>query len=70
MIVAFIVGSTDSRVDGISLVDGKEEDKVPYAPKGNRNDGEDNGVEHISSGSSVISSEEINHETSSKSNWA
>ena len=69
MIVRFIISSTHSSVDGVSLVDGEEEDNLPDAPEGDSNNGKNDGAEQVSSSASVIFSEEVNHLTCSNSNW-
>ena len=69
MIVRLIIGGTDSNINGISLVNGKEEDQVPDAPKGNGDDGKENSREHGSSGRSGVLSEEVYHHASSNGGW-
>jgi hypothetical protein len=69
VIVSFIVGSSHSGVDGVFFVDGKEEDQLPCAPERNGNNGKDNSSEQISSSTSVVSSEEVNHLTCGNSKW-
>jgi hypothetical protein len=69
MIVSFIISSSHSNPDGISLVDGKIEDQLPDAPKWNWDDGKENSSEHVSSSASGIFGEEVDHLTGSDGAW-
>jgi len=69
VVVSFIVGSSNTNVDGVFFVNGKEEDQLPDAPKRNGNNGHDNSSEQVTSGASVVSSEEVNHSTGSDGKW-
>ena len=69
MIVRWIIGISHTSIDSVFFVDGKEEDQLPNAPKRNGNNGHDNSSEQVTSGASVVSSEEVNHSAGSDGKW-
>jgi len=69
MIVSLIVGSANSNPNGISFVDGKIEDQIPDAPERDGDNWKNNGSEHVSSSTSSVLSEEVNHLTGSNGRW-
>lgn len=69
MIVSFIIGSSHSSVNEVSLVNGKIEDQLPDGPERNRNNGEDDSSENFSSSLSGILGEEVDHEACGESKW-
>jgi len=59
-IVGIIVGIASTDVDGLSLVDGEVEDDLPDGPKEDCDNGHDGSSPQFTSGSSLVSGEEVN----------
>lgn len=69
MIVGLIISSTHSNIDSVFFVDGKEEDQLPDAPEGNRNNSKDDSTLDSSSSASGVFSEEVDHLHSGNCGW-